>query len=50
MRKLFMIEDESGGSYYTGDSPFCLADQKNAIRFAKYHILLGNLRALFNQK
>ncbi|SDM47530.1 hypothetical protein [Lachnospira pectinoschiza] len=28
---------------YTGDAPCCLVDQKNAVRFVKYNILLGNL-------
>ena len=28
---------------YTGDAPSCLADQKNAVRFVKFNILLGNL-------
>ncbi len=28
---------------YTGDAPSCLVDQKNAVRFLKYNILLGNL-------
>ena len=28
---------------YTGDAPSCLVDQKNAARFVKYNILLGNL-------
>lgn len=28
---------------YTGDAPACLVDQKNAVRFVKYNILLGNL-------
>ena len=32
----------SDGSY-TGDAPSCLVDQKNAVRFVKYNILLGNL-------
>ena len=36
-------EDENGETYYTGDAPLCLVDQKNAIRFVKYNILLGNL-------
>lgn len=36
-------EDESGETYYTGDAPSCLADQKNAARYVKYNILLGNL-------
>ena len=36
-------EDEGGDEYYTGDSPSCLVDQKNAVRFVKYNILLGNL-------
>lgn len=35
--------DESGNSYYTGDAPSCLVDQKAAARFIKYNILLGNL-------
>lgn len=30
-------------STYTGDAPSCLVDQKNAVRFVKYNILLGNL-------
>ena len=36
-------EDSSGSTYYTGDAPCCLVDQKNAARFVKYNILLGNL-------
>ena len=36
-------EDEDGNVYYTGDAPSCLVDQKNAARFVKYNILLGNL-------
>lgn len=28
---------------YTGDAPCCLVDQKNAVRFVKYNMLLGNL-------
>ncbi len=35
--------DESGNTYYTGDAPSCLVDQKNAARFVRYNILLGNL-------
>ena len=35
--------DGSGNSYYTGDAPSCLVDQKAAARFVKYNILLGNL-------
>ena len=35
--------DENGDEYYTGDAPLCLVDQKNAIRFVKYNIVLGNL-------
>lgn len=35
--------DSDGNEYYTGDAPDCLVDQKNAIRFVKYNILLGNL-------
>ncbi len=35
--------DENGDTYYTGDAPSCLVDQKNAARFVKYNILLGNL-------
>ncbi len=37
------IEDEDGNTSYTGDAPSCLVDQKNAARFVKYNILLGNL-------
>ena len=36
-------QDEEGNVYYTGDAPCCLVDQKNAARFVKYNILLGNL-------
>ena len=36
-------KDEDGDTYYTGDAPSCLVDQKNATRFVKYNILLGNL-------
>lgn len=36
-------EDEAGNTYYTGDAPSCLVDQKNAARYVKYNILLGNL-------
>ncbi|MCD8333284.1 MAG: hypothetical protein LUB60_04045 [Clostridiales bacterium] len=35
--------DEDGNTYYTGDAPSCLSDQKAATRFVKYNILLGNL-------
>jgi len=35
--------DSSGATYHTGDAPSCLVDQKNAARFVKYNILLGNL-------
>ncbi len=35
--------DENGKTYYTGDAPLCLVDQKNAIRFVKYNVALGNL-------
>ncbi|HIS64196.1 MAG TPA: hypothetical protein IAA83_02345 [Candidatus Avoscillospira avistercoris] len=35
--------DEDGNTYYTGDAPSCLVNQKNAARFVKYNILLGNL-------
>ncbi|MCD7833803.1 MAG: hypothetical protein LUH00_07425 [Lachnospiraceae bacterium] len=35
--------DEDGNTYYTGDAPSCLADQKAATRYVKYNILLGNL-------
>ncbi len=38
------IKDDDGNIlYYTGDAPSCLVDQKNAARFVKYNILLGNL-------
>ncbi len=35
--------DESGNTLFTGDAPSCLVDQKSAVRFVKYNILLGNL-------
>lgn len=35
--------DLEGNTYYTGDAPSCLADQKAAARYVKYNILLGNL-------
>ena len=35
--------DEEGNTYYTGDAPSCLVDQKAAARYVKYNILLGNL-------
>ena len=35
--------DDAGNTYYTGDAPSCLVDQKAAARFVKYNILLGNL-------
>jgi hypothetical protein len=34
---------EDGSTYYTGDAPDCLVDQRDAVRFVKYNILLGNL-------
>lgn len=37
------VTDENGNTCYTGDAPSCLVDQKNAARFVKYNILLGNL-------
>ena len=38
------VKDDDGNVlYYTGDAPSCLVDQKNAARFVKYNILLGNL-------
>lgn len=37
------VTDDDGNTVYTGDAPCCLIDQKNAVRFVKYNILLGNL-------
>ena len=37
------VTDEDGNTVYTGDAPSCLVDQKAAVRFVKYNILLGNL-------
>ena len=37
------VTDENGDTVYTGDAPSCLVDQKNAVRFVKYNILLGNI-------
>lgn len=41
--KQSVAKDSDGNAYYSGDAPLCLVDQKNAIRFVKYNILLGNL-------
>ena len=35
--------DDDGNTYYTGDAPSCLVDQKATARYVKYNILLGNL-------
>ena len=35
--------DAEGNSYYTGDAPYCLVDQKAVVRWLKYNIALGNL-------
>ena len=35
--------DGNGLSYFTGNAPSGLVDTKNAIRFVKYNMLLGNL-------
>lgn len=40
--------DNSGNTVFTGDAPSCLVDQKNAVRFVKYNILLGNLPGNIN--
>lgn len=37
------VSGGDGEEVYTGDAPSCLVDQKNAVRFVKYNILLGNL-------
>ncbi|MGC3979717.1 MAG: hypothetical protein QM808_00475 [Steroidobacteraceae bacterium] len=42
------VTDANGNTYYTGDAPSCLVDQKNAVRFVKYNILLGNLPGSIN--
>ena len=36
-------QSQASDGSYTGDAPLCLVDQKNAARFVKYNILLGNL-------
>ena len=41
--KQSFVTDSDGNSAYTGDAPCCLVDQKNAVRFVKYNIPLGNL-------
>ncbi|MCC8357688.1 MAG: hypothetical protein LJU34_07675 [Oscillospiraceae bacterium] len=33
----------SGESYYCGDAPYCLVDQKACVRWLKYNIALGNI-------
>ena len=35
--------DAYGYTYYTGDAPSCLVDQKAAARYVKYNIFLGNI-------
>ena len=35
--------DAEGNTYYTGDAPYCLVDQKATVRWLKYNIALGNL-------
>ena len=37
------VTADNGTSYFTGDFPLSLVDLKNAVRFMKYNILLGNL-------
>lgn len=38
------VKDDAGNVlFYTGDAPSCLTDQKAAVRYVKYNILLGNL-------
>ena len=41
-------QDADGNVYFSGNSPACLVDQKNAIRFVKYNMLLGNLPGSVN--
>lgn len=41
--KTSSVTSDDGTTTYTGESPESLVDQKNAIRFVKYNILLGNL-------
>lgn len=35
--------DAEGSSYYCGDAPYCLVDQKAVVRWLKYNIALGNI-------
>ncbi len=35
--------DAEGNSYYCGDAPYCLVDQKAVVRWLKYNIELGNI-------
>lgn len=42
------VTDKNGNTYFTGDAPSCLVDQKDAVRFVKYNILLGNLPGSVN--
>jgi hypothetical protein len=42
--KQSIVRDANGKAlYFTGDAPSCLVDQKNAVRWAKYNIILKNL-------
>ena len=41
--KSLSATDASGNTYYCGDAPYCLVDQKACVRWVKYNIYLGNL-------
>ena len=41
--KSLSAEDAEGNTYYCGDAPYCLVDQKACVRWIKYNIYLGNI-------
>ena len=48
--KQSIVRDSSGKAlYFTGDAPSCLVDQKNAVRWAKYNMIIKNLPGDINR-
>ena len=48
--KQSIVRDAGGKAlYYTGDAPSCLVDQKSAVRWAKYNMILKNIPGDINR-
>jgi hypothetical protein len=48
--KQSIVRDAGGKAlYYTGDAPSCLVDQKAAVRWAKYNMILKNIPGDINR-